>query len=271
MKVLLTGSTGFLGRHLKSRLEHDGHSLDLIGRGANLAWHSNPDAIIHCAAELDKPEKMIDSNLGLVVDLLEHAKEHGCRMIQIGSSSETGPTEGPRSETDFCCPTTLYEATKLAATNLCLGYAGQYGLDVCVARPFSLYGPNDKPRKFLPALLRAYHEKAPFHVYPGGHDWLYVDDFVEGIVKLLGAPREKTKGQVYHFGSGISTSNSDVVKCFERAIGGKVNTIEHTEKYRPYDVLDWRADWRRAGCELGWEPTVSLEEGMRRFINDTVL
>lgn len=269
MRILLTGATGFLGQHLKRRLERDGHHVVFFTRFSGMSFldYEDYEVAVNCAAELDQPFHMEDSNLTLVRDLLWACKQKGARLIQVGSSSETGPVEGPRSETAFCQPSNLYEATKLAATNLCLGYAAEYGVNAVVARPFTLYGPNDKPRKMLPTLWRSFCEQKPFHCYPGGHDWLHVEDFVEGIVKLLNAPRAVTKGQIYHFGTGISTSNADVVEWFMEA-AGKLDVTYHTGRFRPYDVEDWRADSSKAKARLGWEPKITLEEGVHRFVNE---
>lgn len=270
MKILLTGSTGFLGRHLKVRLEKLGHEVLPFGRHDTLSTLDGREyqVAINCAAELDNPLDMESTNLGLTGDLLWACRAKRARLIQIGSSSETGPVEGPRSELTPCVPTTLYEGTKLAATNLCLGHAGEYDIDVCVARPFTLYGPNDKPRKMLPTLWRTSMAGEPFHCYPGGHDWLHVEDFVDAIILLLNAPREATKGQIYHFGTGISTSNSHVVELFGEAIGFHVPVVYHPQKFRPYDVHDWCADSSKAKARLGWTPKISLEEGIHRFIGN---
>jgi nucleoside-diphosphate-sugar epimerase len=267
MRILLTGSTGFVGRHLKARLERDGHEVRPFYRG-EISIPVYIDAIINCAGELDRADQMIGSNVKLVTDLLGLARTAHClRFIQIGSSSETGPVEGRRSETTPCQPSNLYEATKLAATNLCLGYAQQFDKDICIARPFTLYGSNDKPRKMLPTLWRARQENLPFSCFAGGHDWLHVDDFVEGIVKLLHAPREATKGQIYHFGSEVCTSNSHVVEQFME-VAGKLDVTYHTGRFRPYDVEDWCADSSKAKARLGWEAKISLEEGIHRFVNE---
>ena len=269
MRILLAGGTGFVGKHFRRRLERDGHEIVLFTRHGTITTLMNEtyDTIINCAAELDTPEFMEDSNVTLVQDLLWACKRKGSRMIQLGSSSETGPVEGPRSETTFCRPTNFYEATKLAATNLCLGYAGEWNVNVAVARPFSLYGSHDKLRKMLPTLWRAYRDNFPFSCFCGGHDWTHIDDFAEGIVKLLGAPREITQGQIFHFGTGRSTSNEEIVRLFEAAVGKKLDVTYHTGRFRYYDVMDWRADWSKAKT-LGWEPKVTIEEGVRRFVEE---
>ncbi len=274
MKILLTGATGFIGGHLKARLGRDGHQLILFGRTTpiNSLRFETFDAVVNCAGELSDISMMDRVNVGLPLELLwrsgwDHRSRFG-KFIQIGSSSETGPIEGPRHEETFCRPSNLYEATKLAATNLCLGYAAQFDLDVCVARPFTVYGPNDKPRMMLPTLWRAFCDHQTFHCYPGGHDWLHVDDFVSGIVRLLAQPATITKGQIFHFGTGISTSNQQVVEMFGHAVGGGFNVVHHTEKLRPYDVTDWRANSAKARALLGWEPHTPLGKGIHDLVMD---
>ncbi len=263
MKILLTGSTGFIGGHLKARLEREGHQVFCYRRydRSDISQFSI-DAIVNCAGELDHAYPMWDTNVALVQDLLKPFRNSALKFIQIGSSSETGPLEGARHEETFCRPSNLYEATKLAATNLCLGYAAQFGLDCVVARPFTIYGPNDKPRKMLPTLWRAFCNHQTFYCYPGGHDWLHVDDFVSGIIALLDAPAAITKGQIFHFGTGISTSNEKIVEMFGNSVGGGLDVVYHTEKLRRYDVTDWRADSTKARALLGWEPQTPLGKGI---------
>lgn len=270
MRVIVNGAYGFLGTHLCARLEALTHEVIRIGR------HNRPDydrtrpvdAIINCAGQLYDHSLMVEDNLALTFGLLEASREASMpRFIQVGSSSETGPTEGLRSETTFCRPSNLYEATKLAATNLCLGYASEYNMDVVVARPFTLYGPGDRPRKMLPTLWRAWVEEKEFVCHPGGHDWIHVDDFVEGLVLLLEAPRALTQGEIYHFGTGVSTPNEEVISLFNTAVGGAgVKTVYASTKLRPHDVSEWAADNTKARA-LGWTPNTSLSQGIRRFVD----
>lgn len=267
MRVLLVGSTGFIGGHLKSRLDKEGHEVIPFPRDWGFDWGKRPDVIINCAGELDKESEMVGANLQLPTHLLDQMRHYGTRrFIQIGSSSETGPVEGPRHEDMACHPSNVYEMTKLAATSTCISYANAYDLDVCVARPFTIYGPGDKPRKLLPTLWAALLDGGAFTCYPGGHDWTHVSDFVEGIVLLLNAPREKTKGEIYHFGTGVSTSNEEIVRLFERVAGSLYRVDYVKKKLRPYDVMDWRADNTKARKQLGWEPKVTVEQGIRDYV-----
>ena len=267
MRIIVVGANGFIGSHLVARLERDGHEVQSILRGNREAFLRDPHAIINCAGQVNDRSKMYRDNVTLVYDLLESLR--GERFIQIGSSSETGPVEGPRGETMICRPSDVYEHTKLAATSLCLAEAVLRDLDVVVARPFTVYGPHDKPRMMLPTLWRAWKDGTEFVCHPGGHDWIYIDDFLDGIVALLRAPRSTTKGQIYHFGTGVCTSNAEVIDLFNREAGsGGVRVRYSTEPFHPYDVKDWRADITKARTVLRWSPKVTIQEGIKRFVNE---
>lgn len=265
MKVIVIADKGFVGSHLIKRLERDGHEACPVSRG----WrgiYQHYDAIVNCAGTFVGSSEMYRDNVTLVYDWLESMRSG--RFVQIGSSSETGPLEGPRSETTVCRPSNVYEHTKLAATSLCLGAATLRDLDVCVARPFSLYGPDDKPRAMIPTLWRAWKEGTEFVCHPGGHDWLHIDDFIDGLMLLLHAPRAATQGHIYHFGTGVSTSNEEVLHIFNRAVGGSGVAYKLSpDKYRPYDVTDWRSDSSKARASLGWTPKVDICEGITRLVH----
>ncbi len=273
MKVIVLGASGFVGSHLIKRLEKDGHVIVAMGR----QWwvHQKDlggcDVLVNCAGQLDDLSEMVHDNLTTVGVWLEFCRNHSInRFIQVGSSAETGPFGGARSPSIHCRPSNLYEATKFAATILCRGYAKQYGMDVVVARPFSLYGFGDKPRKMLPTLWRCWVEDKPFECYRGGHDWLHIDDFVEGLMKLLVAPADLTSGRIYHFGTERSTPNEEVVNLFNQSVGkGGVTVNYHTVHRNLYDVDYWAADCEATHEALHWLPSIDLETGIYRFVSDS--
>ncbi len=274
MHVLLLGANGFIGSHLRKRLEADGHDVWGWGRSGLIgdkprSWSA--DVVINCAASLEVAHQMYEDNVAFTNQQLRnhiHAKPH--RFIQLGSSSETGPFEGARREDQHCAPSNMYEATKLAATNLCLGYAAQWGIEAVVARAYTVYGSNDKPRKLLPTLWRAWKDETPFTCYPGGHDWIHIDDFIQGIMILLHAPAEIVKGQIFNLGTGICTSNARIVELFNEAVGsGGVKVTYASDKLHPYDVTDWRADMTKSRMTIGFAPKVTIEQGIKRFVADS--
>lgn len=274
MTILLTGATGFVGQHLRrsllARIDRP-KTIIMPRRQLNLdtvTLEQGPiDTIINCAAELTDETKMVESNVGLVVRLLEFARINKVpRFIQIGSSSEYGKTNEIRREDLICKPTNTYEATKLAATDICMMFAKNEDMDVCVARPFSLYGPGDKARKLIPTLYRSHIDHSSVSVHDGSHDWLYIDDFIDGLISLIGAPRAATQGQVFNFGTGVSSSNRQIVEGLELALGSKLNVTYQSTRYHAHDVDHWVADSTKARTALGWTPKVSLEAGLKAYV-----
>lgn len=270
MTILLTGSTGFVGSHLKKRLESDGHIVITLSRAHT--WgaeqYGRYDVLINCAAELTNEDDMWMSNTQLVKRLIGLMKDGVVnRFIQIGSSSEYGLVNEVRRESTLCTPSNIYEATKLAATALCQGYASRYDLDICIARPFSLYGPGDKPRKLIPSLYRSFIDHKPIEVYPhSSHDWLYIDDFIEGLLRLLGAPKAATQGQIFNFGTGVSFTNQDVVAALSAAIQGSLSFSWKDSKHHAHDVDNWVADATKARTVLGWVPKYDLASGLKAYV-----
>lgn len=269
LTYLIIGHQGFVGSHLAAHLMSVGERVYCIGR-SNLSVVRFPDqidVIVNCAAELTDESRMFESNVALTHRVLELARELGARkVIHIGSSSEYGVTNEVRREDTLCVPSNIYEATKLAATALCQGYASRYDLDIVVARPFSLYGPRDKARKLIPTLYRSFVSHQAISVHPGSHDWLYVDDFVAGVVAVAQAPREMTKGQVFNFGTGVSSSNREIVEALEAAFGGKLNVTYADTRYHTHDVDNWVADATKARTQLNWQPKHDLRSGMQAYV-----
>lgn len=268
MNVLVYGSSGFVGRHLRAHLLSLGHSIIEGGRDYPLipgliADEIPIDALVNCAGEITEHHKMYLSNVALVDKLLRFARDAKIpKVIHIGSSSEYGNTTAPRCEGTPCQPVDLYSATKIAATALCEGFARQYDMDVCVARPFSLYGPGDTPRKLVPRLLSG--EKVRVHPLPM-HDYVYIGDFVYGLVTLLHAPRSKTQGDIVNMGSGIATSNWSVVnQMLEIGLDPKVEYTHRTDEPSLVPVFDWKADTSHARQCYGWTAKTSLADGLRR-------
>jgi len=271
MTIFLTGSTGFIGRHILRRLMAEGHIVLCSKRGDDLyisLMYNEPDVIIHCAGEVKNTKTMFDSNVSLTYQLLSYA--HWLwhpKVICLGSSSEYGPTNEIRTELMPCRPSDLYETTKLAATVLCQGYAAM-GLDACVVRPFSVYGPGLQPNRFMSVLYQSFIDHKIIDVAGEyGHDWIYIDDFVDGVMNLLGQPKETTKGQIFNLGTGISTPNHKIVWLFEKLLDKEANIHYTNGASHFYDVKNWQADISKMKV-LGWEPKVALEEGLKRFINE---
>lgn len=274
MNVLVYGPRGFVGKHLVSRLQRDGHSVTEAGRDFPLIpdladdEFARPDIIINCAGEITTKHLMYESNIALVHKILLFAQRvNVSKVVHIGSSSEYGNLSLPRQETALCTPNDLYGGTKLAATALCQGFATE-GLDVVIARPFSLYGPGDKPRKLIPRLIQSACTGDEVKVSIGSqHDFTYIDDFVGGLITLMHAPADKTRGDIVNFGTGVGSSNQDVIATLG-SLGAHPN-VSYVEGSLGAckDVPRWVADTTKAAMRYGWEARTSLREGLAKIVS----
>lgn len=269
MNIFLVGSTSFIGQHLKSNLDKLGHNVFCYTQDTALIpelideEYPKPDCIINAEEEAIQVHKMFESNVVLTEKLLKFAYYANIpKFIQIGSFLEYGDIKWPRKESAMCSPTDYYGATKLAATNLALGYANQYDMNVCVVRPFSLYGANDYSHNIIPCLINAHKNRERIRLNEIQQDWTYIKDFVNGIITILESPTEKTKGDIVNFGTGISSSNSQVADLLARALGG----------YVPYSITEGEilnkcvADNTKAQIKYGWYPKFNLDDGIQDML-----
>lgn len=270
MKFFITGTTGFLGKSIKEFYEPNNEILE-YQRGTDIFMAlevAKPDFIIHCAGEIYNPDAMFATNIVLVESILEWVKRNPhVRLIQIGSSSEYGPMGRATNEQDRINPQNVYEATKGAATLMCQGYARQFGIKTCVARIYSGYGANERARRLFPTLHRAFFNNEPMKLYAGVHDFIYIDDFVRGIDILVNS--EWPAGEVVNLGSGIETTNLEVLQAWER-VTGRTAPVEYYNTYlRPQDTKHWQCDTSYAKMQYGFETEFTLDQGIADFIRKT--
>jgi nucleoside-diphosphate-sugar epimerase len=267
MKIYIIGSTGFIGQNLVQRykneevFEHKRYH-DLLGK---LEWFK-PDVIINCAAEIYEPSKMFNINVGLVKDCLDWCDQQGnkTQFIQLGSSSEYGTVNRATHECDPIVADNMYSATKGAATLFCQAYGRQHNVDVQVIRPYSPYGPGERPHRLFPALWRAFKLDRPMTLAMGVHDFCYIDDFVAAVDLVIGNDK-RIPGEVLNVSSGVQYSNSEVLETF-RKITGIQGNVELTAKITTPAV--WRADLGYIKQKYGWTPKTSLEDGIRKFLEE---
>lgn len=231
------------------------------------------DAVVHLAAlagvrpSLERPALYADVNVHGTAVILEAAARHGvARLLFASSSSVYGErTGGPFQETDPVeRPLSPYAATKRAGELLAHAFHHAHGLSVSCARIFTAYGPRQRPdlaiRKFVERMLR----DEPLPVFGDGsslRDFTYVDDLIEGLVRAL----DKDLGYaILNFGAGRTIALSEVIDRLERALGTKAR-IEWLPR-QPGDVSRTWADVSAARDTLGYEPAVSIEAGIGRFV-----
>ena len=266
MKIYLIGSTGFIGSNL-SNFYVPKNSVLLHYRQYDLTAmleQFRPDLIINCATEIYDPNTMYDVNVGLVKECLTWlTRNRTVQFIQLGSSSEYGPVNRPTKETDPVVAYTMYAGTKGAATLLCQSYAREYKLDVQIVRPYSPYGPGDRPYRLFPALWKAFNLNRAMKLSMGVHDFWYIDDFISAIDCIVKATGIRSSGEIINVSSGQQTTNLEVLDTFRNITGIQGNVVIDTMFTTPNI---WSADTSLIENKYGWKPKYTLTDGITKFL-----
>ncbi len=233
------------------------------------------DTVFHLAALIaipysyHAPQSFLDTNVTGMLNVLEAALRAGCRRVVHTSTSEVygTPETVPIRETHPLQGQSPYSASKIAADKLCEAYHCSFELPVTVLRPFNTYGPRQSMRAVLPTilvqLLSGRREIALGRLDPK-RDLTFVSDTVEGFVLSGRAP--DVEGKVIQLGTGRTISIGELFQTACRVLGSDAVAVQDPQRLRPEgsEVMCLVSDPARAGELLGWEPRITLEEGLRR-------
>jgi UDP-glucose 4-epimerase len=153
-----------------------------------------------------------------------------------------------------------YGVSKLAAEHLCYLYSKAYGLPTVALRFFTVYGPRQRPDMFFHIFMRGLLRGDEIPLFDDGEqtrDFTFVSDIVEGV---LGAARHPAHGEVFNLGGGSRTSLLDAIALAERVSGRKARLVRFDRQKG--DVRHTSASLAAARAKLGYEPRVSLQEGL---------
>uniref|UniRef100_A0A6C0F7P8 NAD-dependent epimerase/dehydratase domain-containing protein n=1 Tax=viral metagenome TaxID=1070528 RepID=A0A6C0F7P8_9ZZZZ len=269
MKILITGINGFIAKTLANRLkgEHTiiGTTKDDSNNISDILHNIQPDYIYHVGAEIYDNDKMFESNILQTYNILEYcrAANNLKKLIIIGSSSEYGKKNKPMSENDVLEPRTIYEGTKAACSMLAQSYSNTYNIPTIIIRPFTVYGIGEKPNKFLNILFRKLiNGERTVSISYGFHDYVYIDDFIDAL--LIISKNNRTTFDIINIGTGIQTSNHDLVKCFETVTGHMFDEYLHIES-KKYDSDMWVCDTTK--LQDYYTIKYSLEDGIKQMYN----
>jgi UDP-glucuronate 4-epimerase len=231
-----------------------------------------PDAVLHLAAQagvrysLENPASYVQANLVGFANLLECCRHHMPKHLVFASSSSVygSNTKLPWSESDNVDhPVSLYAATKKSNELMAHVYSHLYGLPATGLRFFTVYGPWGRPDMSPMLFSKAILEGRPIQVFNHGdmqRDFTYVDDVVEGTLRVLDRP---TRYVIYNIGNHQPVSLLDYIGELERALGRKA-TLE-MKPMQPGDVKATYADTRALQQAVGFVPSTPLKEGLARF------
>lgn len=276
---LITGIHGFIAKHLALKLKMLGHEVISVERETlenpvNLTdalAHTKIDYIYHLAAygnhsDQKDEDEIIATNIIKTRFLLDATKNHNYKaFINVSSSSVYGVKESPMKESDVLETTTLYGASKIAGEFLARAQAISKNKPIVSVRPFSVYGRGEGEHRFIPTVAKSIMEDKEFLLDPEvNHDWIYVEDFVAGMV-VVAANAKKLKGGVVNIGSGEQFTNREIVDKLE-SVTGKTAKFKVKRGLREYEPKSWVADISLIKS-LGWQPKVDLYKGLKETVD----
>jgi len=263
---------------------------DLAGVTA-LFTRERPQRVVHLAAQagvrysLENPHAYVDSNLAGFVNILEGCRHHDVEHLVYASSSSVygGNVTMPFSEHDnIDHPVSLYAATKKANELMAHTYSHLFRLPTTGLRFFTVYGPWGRPDMALFLFTKAILDGRPIDVFNHGNmvrDFTYIDDIVEGVIRVLDRPAEANASfdpahpdpatsnapyRVFNIGNSQPTPLADYIGSLEAALG-----LEARRNYlpmQPGDVPATSANTEELDAWVGFKPATPVREGVRRFV-----
>jgi UDP-glucose 4-epimerase len=236
-------------------------------RGCDVVFHLA--ALIGIPYSYDAPNSYFDTNLQGTLNVLQAAQEAGVRRVVITSTSEVYGTARytPIDEAHPLRAQSPYSASKIAADKLAESYHLSFNLPVTTVRPFNTYGPRQSARAVIPTIvsqLLAGTDVLRLGSLDPVRDLLYVGDTARGFLRAGIA--EQAVGQVINLGTGEGISIGDLAHLIMKIVGHEVPIVEEAARVRPQasEVRLLLANAELAKKILGWEPQVSLSEGLQK-------
>ena len=300
---LVTGGAGFIGSHLTEELLRRGERVRVVdslitGHRKNLAHLTGIefqegdladlavakravdgiDYVLHQAAIPSVPRSVEDpitsnrANIDSTLNVLVAARDAGVkRVVYAGSSSAYGNTPTlPKHEDMAPNPLSPYALQKLVGEQYMQMFTALYGLETVTIRYFNVFGPRQDPSSPYSGVISVFAKAllgniAPT-IYGDGEqtrDFTYVANVVDGVLRAVKAP--EASGKVVNVATGSRISLNTLFETMRDAVGSRLDV-----KYGPVrhgDVKDSLADITRARTLLGYEPSVSLEEGLKKTLD----
>lgn len=259
MKIYVTGASGFLGSHLLPKLKGEvitipheqiqSIKLEPFDYFYFLSSYGN----LHHQQTDD--EKIFKANIQDLISIILQAKDIRFKsFVYISSSSIKLHKQ------------IMYSRAKRAAEEILLSEMEKHDIPICIIRPFSVTGVGEQKEHLIPTLLRSSLKGEHMNfVSAPTHDYIDVDDVVGGILSLS---NHHARG-IFELGTGIKTTNQEVLETVERVTGKKVN-IATIDSMRPYDTDDWvSTNFKARG--FGWLPRKSLEQSIKEMYENSLI
>ncbi len=305
MKLLVTGGAGFIGscfiRHVLAK--HKDYEIinldkltyagnienlddikndpryqfikgDIVDKNLAMELTSSVDVVVNFAAEshvdrsIEGPEIFIETNVKGTLNLLQASLKNKVKRYLQVSTDEVYGTLGKTGyfyETTPLAPNSPYSASKASADMLVRAYFETYKMPNLITRCSNNYGPYQYPEKLIPFFITKLLKGEKVPVYGDGlnvRDWLYVYDHCEAIDTVLNKGKE---GEVYNIGGHNEKTNMEITRLILDAMGKDESSIEYVQDRLGHDRRYAIAN-DKIQSELGWEPSIKFEDGIKLTI-----
>jgi len=301
MKIVITGGAGFIGSEMVRQLARTSdeiividsltyagnqdsismvadrvkfNKIDIRDKNAVKVFFANTkiDSVVNFAAEthvdnsITTPEIFLETNILGTFNLLEAAREHNFRFLQVSTDEVYGSIrEGEFKESDKLDPSSPYSASKASAEMLLQAYVTTYSVEALGVRCSNNYGYFQNREKLIPAFIGRMIRGEKLPVYGTGknvREWIHVSDSVAGIIKVLN--RGKV-GEFYNVSSHDFHENIDVTRKIIDFFQGNESCIDYVEDRLGHDFR-YAIDSSKIRNELDWAPIVDFETGLKKTI-----
>lgn len=276
-KILITGGSGFIGKHLVPKLKEVGFEVFPVdsswGDVSNPStWVKFPkvDVVIHLAgksfvpASWSDPSTFIKCNVLGTIEALNYCKANNASLIFMSSYLYGNPLHLPINEEDTVNALNPYALSKQLAEEACRFYCKSFSLDISIIRPFNVYGIG-QPKDFLiPSLISQIKNSNIIKVkdLEPKRDYVYIDDLITAIISSVNTINGY---KIFNIGSGESYSVAELIQTLQKIAGSNLS-IESLNERRKDEIMNTVADISKAKSELNWQPKITLYQGLSTLI-----
>ncbi len=301
-RVLITGGTGFLGHHIVKALLDRKAAVTLLVQPHEKTWRleaiggavetvraqltdraaarevirsARPAAIIHLAGMMERRrdlailDSLMDHHLHSTINVILGADPEVTRLIiNTGTSEEYGEQADPFAETLPFDPVSPYSATKAAATVMATYLSKAVDIPVATMRPFITYGPGQMHDTLIPFLIKGVLQKKAVELTEGlqYRDFVYATDLAACYLAAIEKSESLTGPEIFNIGSGKKERIRDLIETIADILDGHDYLKLGARPMRPGEPPSMLADIGKAREILGWEPRVSLHQGLKETI-----
>jgi len=292
MNILMTGSTGFIGRHLLHRLQREGYFVDeflddlTIPSDVSRKLQRRYDVVIHLGAltfvpsSWDVPESYMEVNTMGTLNILKNHRMWDS-LIHFSTSHVYGlQTKFPITEDSRPNPLDPYSVSKLAGEHLAHVYCMKYKKRLIILRPFNNFGEGQRETFLIPSLIKRACTNEPYIPLEvrgnSMRDYLYVENTCDAVVKIVEKLSEdESFGRVsmddytepiFNVCSGECLSTLEIAEKVNMLVNG-IQNVKLVESDRELDIPKLHGSYEKLSRVVGWSPRIDFDDGLRRTVN----